>query len=253
MRTRGLEASLEVLPVRSASLTWTSRVNFAMSRCTMLELPVPPFLVYGINAGAIQIQQDSSCTQNFGNDTLGSQPGDAARGTIGSRIFRKIGDSQERFRMSFGNDITYKAFGLYFLWDWKQGGLVSDGTLRHFDVSKNDAGYTALLPNGQMVGEVRHDLFYTGRGTGQYVVDATFLKLRELRLGYTLPLSLVHSFWSGARSVRLEASGRNLLTFTPYQGYDPEVNHLPSGLPLLTELGSYPPGRSFWFSVDVGF
>ena len=75
-----------------------------------------------------------------------------------------------------------------------------------------------------------------------------------------LPPSVIRRFWSGARYVRLTLSGRNLLTFTPYQGTDPEQRWFPEqglanagfGLPP-TELWAYPPSRTFWFSVDLGF
>ena len=89
-----------------------------------------------------------------------------------------------------------------------------------------------------------------------YVQDASYLKLREATLTVEMPTSFVHRLWSGARYARLSLSGRNLLDIKKYQGSDPEArwvaeNSLSQALPQ--ELWAYPPSRTFWFSVDVGF
>ena len=92
----------------------------------------------------------------------------------------------------------------------------------------------------------------SGRTT---TTSASYLKLREVALTIGLPESFVHRVWAGARSVRLSVSGRNLLTFTPYRGYDPEVQQVARSLAAETswELWSYPASRQFLFSVDAGF
>ena len=59
------------------------------------------------------------------------------------------------------------------------------------------------------------------------------------------------------RAIRLSASGRNLLTFSPYTkvGYDPEVQqvHRSLAVEMSWELWAYPASRSAFFSIDVGF
>ena len=65
----------------------------------------------------------------------------------------------------------------------------------------------------------------------------------------------LRKFWSGARYVRVSASGRNLLTVTHYYGYDPEGEEMTKSLAngANWELWGYPPSRQFWFSLDLGF
>ena len=91
--------------------------------------------------------------------------------------------------------------------------------------------------------------------THPYYEDASFLRLREASIGIDLPGSMVHKFWSGARYVRFSVSGKNLLMFTPYWGVDPEVNN--NGTQAIKigfdDIAPYPPARSFWFTVDLGF
>ena len=73
----------------------------------------------------------------------------------------------------------------------------------------------------------------------RYVQDASFIKLRQLTIGYRLPLPK-----KSPVGVRLSLTGNNLFTITPYEGYDPEVS---SG----TDTGAYPSSRSFSFGVNL--
>lgn len=75
----------------------------------------------------------------------------------------------------------------------------------------------------------------------RYVQSASYLKLRNLTIGYTLrPLRSTFS----DLSIRLYATASNLFTITPYKGYDPEVG---SG----TDAGAYPSARTFTFGVTL--
>ena len=82
-----------------------------------------------------------------------------------------------------------------------------------------------------------------------------YVKLREVSLSLDVPASLVHRFWSAARYVRMSLSGRNLLTFTPYPGLDPETQNTPTSLAdnVPGEFLSYPSSRTFWLAIDLGF
>ena len=75
----------------------------------------------------------------------------------------------------------------------------------------------------------------------RYVQDASYLKLRNLTVGYRIPLSRDIPV-----NVRIYATGQNLLTLTQYKGYDPEVS---SG----TDSGAYPSARSIIFGTNISF
>jgi len=92
-------------------------------------------------------------------------------------------------------------------------------------------------------------------GITGYIQPAGFVKLREVTLSYELPPSLVHSmFGDAATSVRLEASGRNLVTWTKYGGLDPEVSNFGNqNINRGQDVAPYPPSRSFFFTVGVDF
>ena len=75
----------------------------------------------------------------------------------------------------------------------------------------------------------------------RYVQSASYLKLRNLTIGYKFK---VDGLKSVVESIRLYATASNLLTITPYKGYDPEVS---SG----TDSGVYPSSRTFTFGVNI--
>ena len=74
----------------------------------------------------------------------------------------------------------------------------------------------------------------------RYVQDASYLKLRNVTVGYKLPLD------KNFPTVRFYVTGLNLLTLTSYKGYDPEVS---SG----TDSGAYPSARTILFGTNISF
>ncbi|HWP36506.1 MAG TPA: SusC/RagA family TonB-linked outer membrane protein [Gemmatimonadales bacterium] len=244
MRTSGVEVALALVPIQSRDASWLFRTTFSKTSSRITELPVPSFVTggFGVLLGAFRIEEDSSATQIVGNDTL---PG-------GQIIERKLGDATPDFRMSFANDFNVRGLNLYFLWDWQQGSEIINLTKLLYDFGANTADYDED-DGGQLKGAKRLGGWLNGV-TANYIEDGTFLKLREVTLSYDMPISWLRGVWAGARSARLSLSGRNLLTFTPYSGHDPEVSNF-GNQPIARniDVAPFPPSRSFWFSVSLGF
>jgi hypothetical protein len=158
--------------------------------------------------------------------------------------------------MSFSNEVSFKGFRLYGLVDWQKGGDLINLTKFLYDLGQNTADFaTPIVVGGETttVGARRLDLF--GRQTAVYLEDASFVKLREVRVSYDLPGSLVTQLLGGkVDHARLTASGRNLLTFTDYDGLDPEVSNFGNqNIARNIDVAPFPPSRSFWFSLELGF
>jgi TonB-linked SusC/RagA family outer membrane protein len=244
LRTRGLEVSLSGAPIQSRNLRWNPRLAFHQYRSVIVKLPVPTFGGGGFGGGSVRIQEGKSATQVYGTDSLPN----------GSTLLTYIGETRPDYQVQLGSDLTYKSVKFSFLLDRSKGGLVSNLTQWLYDLNGNSVDYDQIGPDGRKLGVSRPEIFE--KHSRQYVQDASFLKLREASISVDLPASFVHGIWSGARYLRLGLSGRNLLTFTPYEGTDPEQRWVPeqgiaSRLPQ--ELWAYPPSRSFWLSFDLGF
>jgi TonB-linked SusC/RagA family outer membrane protein len=228
LRTRGIEVGLGVSPVRTPEVNWILRSTFDLNRSKVDSLPVPAFNTggFGLSLGAYRIEQGKSATQIVGLDGVD-------------------GDANPKFRMSLSSDLTYKRFTFGFLWDWKHGGDIINLTQLLYDAFGNSVDQVPA-------GNKRISSWAGQHKTQVYVQDGSYLKLRELTLGYELPPELPQHF--GIRTARITASGRNLLRFTPYQGLDPEVSNFGNqAIARNIDVAPFPPSRSFFFSIDLGF
>ncbi len=256
MTTRGIEVALSGFPIQSRAVQWNPRLSMHAFRSTIDSLPVPKFGGCGFGGGSIRIEQGGSATAIYGTDsTVTVDPVSGAAVAKGACI--KVGENRPDYTLQFANDLTVKAFRVSFVVDRQKGGRVSNLTQWLFDSNRNSADWDQLAEDGRPIGLVRPLQFSSGtRMSSVYVQDASYLRLREATLVFEMPTSLVHRVWTGARYVRLSLSGRNLLTLTPYKGVDPDARWVvESGAAsrIGQELWAYPPSRTFWFSVDMGF
>lgn len=82
-----------------------------------------------------------------------------------------------------------------------------------------------------------------------YVEDASYLRVKNVQLGYTFPDPVLSRL--NLSSMRVYVSAQNLLTFTKYEGFDPEVGG--SGTSAGIDYGSYPQGRLYLMGIDFNF
>lgn len=83
------------------------------------------------------------------------------------------------------------------------------------------------------------------------VEDGSYIRLKNVTLGYTLPSAWTNAI--GFRSLRLYVTGINLVTFTNYSGYDPEVSTYNNLGNIGADYGTYPKSRSFLIGIDLKF
>ena len=247
LRTTGLELGINLAPIQSSEVEWVFRTSYASTRSKIVQLPVPTFrgLGFGTALGSFQFEEGASATQIVGNDSLPD----------GSTVVRKIGDANPDFTMSFVNNLRFRRLRLFGLLDWQHGGSIINLTKFLYDLGQNTADYADPITYGGLQttkGANRLRLF--PKQTAVYVEDGSFLKLRELTLSFELPETMVSRFGRGVRTAELSFSGRNLWTHTNYTGMDPEVSNFgnqPIGRNI--DVAPFPPSRSFWFSLSLGF
>ena len=172
----------------------------------------------------------------------------------------KIGDDRPDFTLGWSNTLRRGPLNFYTLLDWQKGGRMMNFNEWLIDAFANSDDY--LVGKGDdMSGQDRFTTWAGGQ-TDVYQQDASYLKLREASLSYEVPIGWVRSWWCGAESVRLTVRGRNLFAITPFGDGEPENNQTPTGTNPNNggpaglsrwELWAYPPTRSIWFSIDLGF
>ena len=105
--------------------------------------------------------------------------------------------------------------------------------------------WTDANPNGNLPKLDGNDLTDPMKFSTRQMHDATFLRLKNLSLGYNLPASLLRRV--GIGSARIYANGTNLLTFSKYKIADPEVNNYG------TRGWETPYGKTYTFGIELGF
>ncbi|MDX9846702.1 MAG: SusC/RagA family TonB-linked outer membrane protein [Tenuifilaceae bacterium] len=175
----------------------------------------------------------------------------------GTVLYGKIGDTTPDFKLGLTTNLNYKGIGLYMLWEWKQGGDVYNRTAqwltrdnRHgmMDQAGKEENAKKTIPY--------YKTFYDVNNVNSFwVEDASYVKLREVSLFYEIPKNLISGFAKGAfKSVKIGLVGRNLLTFSKYSGYDPEVQTNDGTAQFFAyDFMGYPNYRTFSGSLELKF
>lgn len=173
----------------------------------------------------------------------------------GNPVNMAIGDVNPDFRMNLGSGLNVRGVNLYMLWSWQQGGEMYNHMRRYMIV--HGVGQE-LDQSDKPRGEMKPARYYqalTDWNNSHFVEDASFVKLRELSLTYDFSNPQLTQ-GLGIDNIRVGVIGRNLLTFTRYSGFDPELGHSESGLDatvLKFDLSSYPLYRTFTGTVSFTF
>ena len=230
----GTEIGLNLIPVQNESFTWSSGILWWTNSSEVTDLVIPPFtdtFFASSTFGASRIEEGVSPTAIYG-----FEPGNPAQ--------VEIGDLQPDFQMSFSNNFTFlKNFRASFLLHWSQGAAGINLSTLLTDSGGNTDDY--FNSNNEVVSREG--------GTLTFLEDASYLKLREASLFYTVPAEALERFTgSTLRGARLGVTGTNLLMFTDYSGYDPEVNATGrNALGTRVDITPYPTTRKVLFTVQI--
>jgi TonB-linked SusC/RagA family outer membrane protein len=167
-----------------------------------------------------------------------------------------IGDGMPDFHFGVSNNVSWKDFSFYGLVDVQHGGQVYNQTMqRMFQYGRSGAVDQAGKPQElKKTVDYYVALYSAADPTDYFVQPGGYVKLRELSVRYNLGSKFLGAInRTGARNITLGLVGRNLLTWTRYKGYDPEVSD--SDFPSTIKLDSfgYPRYRTITGSVQIEF
>jgi hypothetical protein len=168
-------------------------------------------------------------------------------------------------RFSYGAwDLSFliqgqKGGDIFSVTDWfgKYAGVVEETLVgREVDFCDPGVNTRGVLPDGTLNGDGVDDAYacpqdYYGGVWGSQeasIFDASYIKLRELRIGYEMPVSWVR--WMGFNGGNFSLIGRNLLLLTDIPHIDPETAFDASNVQGI-EFGQFPSVRSFGFSLTL--
>ena len=191
----------------------------------------------------------------------GAKPGDIrfvdvnGDGLIDANDRTEIGDPFPDFTMGWGLNLEYKGFDFTTFWYASVGNDVYRAYERNLAMTNK---HRMVLNRWTGEGSTNDARFprYTfvddnlnTRASDRYVEDGSFLKIKDLQLGYTFPGNINEKL--KISKLRVFAQVKNLYTFTEYTGYDPEISGgiFETGI----DRGIYPQARTWSFGLDVRF
>ncbi len=168
----------------------------------------------------------------------------------------KIADMNPDFNLSFTTSLKWNNFTLNMLWHWKQGGDIYNLTKQwlYRDNRHGDMDMFGVPDYKKKTIYYFQSLYNANNVNSRFVEDGTFVKLREISLYYDVNERVFAKagipFIKGLKAGIL---GRNLLTFTKYSGWDPEVSAGGDLTNYSMDIFNYPNFRTYTFSLEFKF
>ena len=205
---------------------------------------------YSVNSDGVVVLTESIGTTSEAPIILLDEEGEVA--------FKEIGSQAPDFRAGITSTLSFHGFNFYMLWDWQQGGdiynrqgqwLTRDNRSAISDQANVADGSKKTLNYYQGLYDVNQDNAF-------WVEDGSYVKLREVSLAYTFGKDQLQNVANGFfDSLRISLTGRNLLTFTNYSGWDPEIQKwdIDTDNYYAVDYGVYPVPSSYNMSIQIKF
>lgn len=273
IQNQGIEAVVAYDVIRKSRFRWNTAINYAVNDNDVRSLdPRVPYFTLSGQSGANYVSQfgvGGSFGDIYGTvlarDAQGRVKIDAnGRPIIQGGDFVYLGNANTKWQMGWNNNISYKDFTLSFLIDGKFGGRVMSVTqaiLDQYGVSKasgdaRNAGGVAVNgvdPAGNAVSKVDAVNWYATVGgrsgvSEVYMYSATVIRLREVALGYTVPLK--NGF---VKNLKFALTGRNLAYFSKKAPFDPEMTMSTGNGLSGVDIFMPPATRNFGLSLNATF
>lgn len=241
----------------TAKITGGSYFNGQSQTVTVFEQGQTPGYFYGYKTnGLFQTAADVTKSPTQAN----AQPGDIkfvdtnGDGVIDSKDQTKIGDPFPAFTMGWNFNIEYKNFDFTAFLYASIGNDIYRAYERNANYTNKFRNILARWTGPNTTNDAKNprysftDANNNARVSERYVEDGSFVKIKNLQLGYTLPTSITKGHLD---RIRIYLQVKNAYTFTKYTGFDPEISGgiLGSGV----DLGAYPQARTYSAGIDVKF
>lgn len=275
LRNRGVEFSISTLNIKTPDFQWSTDFNISRNVNEVIDLgsiefiPVTTSGGWIRNPGRVVVGEPIGTMYGFVFDGI-HQEGNAEGAVPGTMRYKDLnGDGvidDENDRTIIGNSIpdhvgginntfTYKNLSLSIFWQWSYGNdifnaarLRTNGFQPFMNVTRDFFENAWTPENASNLAPAFGNIEPVA--SSYFVEDGSFLRLKTINLSYDLPRKYIIN--SSISNVRFFLSGNNLLTFTNYTGFDPEVSFRN---PLLRgfERFSYPRSRSIILGFNVKF
>ncbi|MDR2382678.1 MAG: TonB-dependent receptor [Prevotellaceae bacterium] len=191
-----------------------------------------------------------------GDPKFVNQNGDKSISTADKVV---LGNAQPKFIYGFSSTLNYANFDLSFFFQGSYGNKLYNAfqhVLEATSIYYNAAGnlrdrWTPTNPSNTVPRAIATPNLNLD---SRYIEDASYLRLKNITIGYTLPIKIAKA---PNFKIRIFGSAQNLLTITDYRGYDPEASYYggdeTNGLYQGIDLGAYPSARIFNLGINISY
>jgi TonB-linked SusC/RagA family outer membrane protein len=243
-----------------------ANVSTSMNNVAMAEVGQPIAFFWGYRTAGIFQNQAEIDAHVSSDGTLiqpNARPGDLIfvdqndDGQITDEDRVKIGNPYPDFTFGFNLNTTWRAFDFNMFWYGAFGQEIFTGGTRRHDLNMPNWKSSVLDRWTEDNPSTTHPRVTINDPNGNYsrpsdffIEDGSYLRLRNISVGYTLPRNLVTQM--GAKRLRMYVAAQNLLTFTGYSGHDPEIGSR-WALDVGIDRNSYPQARTYTFGINLDF
>lgn len=270
LENKGIEVVLSTVNV-DGDLKWNTDVNISMNRNEVTDLVGPDFLEGEIasRGNASLVREGEPLGTLYGYVFGGVDPttGDAFYiDKNGESTFtpldddrRIIGDANEDFIYGMTNTLSYKGISLLIFLQGSYGNdMLNASRMDTEGMTDPKNQSTAVLDRWKVTGDIT-DIPRSSPGntnnsriSTRFIEDASYMRVKTLTISYDVPTSILSKINIGGLKVYL--TGENLLTFTNYSGFDPEVNAFGSSPTVQgIDFGTYPQTRNLIAGLSLTF
>lgn len=168
-----------------------------------------------------------------------------------------LGSAQPKFIASLSNTLAYKGFDLQLSFQGVYGNKIYNALNQQLEIPTLGTNGSAVLANHWSATNTATDIPRASSSpvaviTERFVEDGSFLRLKTISLGYTLPKSVSSKI--GTKNIKIYVTAENIFTWTKYSGYDPEIstygqNNLYPGI----DFGAYPSSKTIITGLNLTF
>lgn len=274
IKNRGFDFNVQTVNVRAKSIggfEWTTDLNMTFNKNEVTELydglpitatvsgRVTSVAAVGQPLGTFYLYKFLRVDPATGNALYRKADGTETTAPVAADLTFG-GNPQPKYFGGLTNTLTWKNLDLRGFLQFSQGGKVLNLARIFMDDGGNsrDNKLATVLDRWQKPGDITNQPRMGSTGgarflSTRFVEDGSFARLQEVTLGLRLPGSLARAM--RADNARLYVSGRNLITWSDYLGFNPDVNS--NGANSNTVMGvdyyAYPLARTFTFGVSAGW
>ena len=240
---RGIELSVDATLLQRRDLQWVVNGNITHNHNELVKMSSDVKSLYSGELRESILREGEPVGSFYGYEFLGI---DEQNGKVLLGEQTILGSHQPDFFYGFSTALRWKRWDASLSFKGSHGAKNVNLLRRSLDTPLGSYNALAYVKDSWAPTNTHTNVpaisgsWATSYLDGRYVEDASYLKLQNVSIGYTLPLRRI------AKSIHLSVSAQNLLTITRYKGYDPELE---TGI----DQGAYPKSRTFSVSAEVNF